>query len=567
MRTCLIGEVVIVVAALAASAAADPPGDKKWRLTFAEEFEGERLEASKWSPNRNREAFAWNGAKGVWSEDHAALDGKGNFVLKVSRDADGAYRYHNGIQTKGKFQQTHGYFETRARFTRQPGWWGAVWLYGVEVGPNPFLMGQEIDLFEDFYKPKKTSDFSHNVHFDAQLAFASEDNRRVGKLDGNTLYRVSRGEKVLVDDWDAFHVVGVLWTPLEYVFYCDGKETFRLDYRQVPVTNQPMHVLVSGCFRDPNRAKYQGDYADGVWPDQLTVDYIRVYEEDLAGRKKPEVSVRLAKSRRIVTQGEAQTFEVSAEDADGSVAQILLFNNGRLRGEQAGPRATFDVPGDQIYGGKSIFIAMARDNDGLIGLSQPLTLEVRGPREGKGTPYLGKPQVIPGKIVPGYFDNGGQQVAYFSHLNENSFGRPPWNLTFRTGEGIASPKADGIAASHRGQWVTYTAQVEQAGAYDVVASIARPDTMLAKSDRPDRILLEIDGEPLAEFSFSPTLTTGTQHWANYRELPAHRVQLAEGRHVLRVAFDATPFNFGGLEFRPSREVREPSKEPHHEPSS
>ena len=101
---------------------------------------------------------------------------------------------------------------------------GPVWLYGVEVGPNPFVMGQEIDIFEDFNKPKKKLDFAHNVHFDSMLPYAPDDKRHLGKLDGSVLYRVSRGTPVLVDDWDAFHVVGVEWTPLEYVFYCDGKE-------------------------------------------------------------------------------------------------------------------------------------------------------------------------------------------------------------------------------------------------------------------------------------------------------------------------------------------------------
>ena len=77
------------------------------------------------------------------------------------------------------------------------------------------------------------------------------------------------------------------------MFYCDGKETFRLDYKQVPVTTQPMHVLISGCFREPHKGDYQGDYADGKWPpDQLTVDYVRVYEEDLGKRQKPKVSLR-----------------------------------------------------------------------------------------------------------------------------------------------------------------------------------------------------------------------------------------------------------------------------------
>jgi len=131
-----------------AEAVGGPPSDRQWRLVFSDEFEGNKLDESKWSRSRSTApAFIWNGAKGRLCEDHADVDGRGHFVIKVTREADGTYCYHHGIQTKGKFQRAYGYFETRARFTRQPGWWGAVWLYGVEVGPNPFVMGQEIDIF------------------------------------------------------------------------------------------------------------------------------------------------------------------------------------------------------------------------------------------------------------------------------------------------------------------------------------------------------------------------------------------------------------------------------------
>jgi beta-glucanase (GH16 family) len=538
----------------------DPLRQKEWKLVFNDEFDGRTLDESKWTRRSHGEAFVWNGAKGRLAEDHADVDGQGHFVVKVSRDADGTWLYHHGVETKGKFQRTYGYFETRAKFTRQPGWWGAVWLYGVEVGPNPFLMGQEIDIFEDFCKPKKKFDFAHNVHFDSQLALAPEDKRRLGKLDGNTLYRVSRGTTVLVDDWDAFHVVGVHWTPLEYVFYCDGKETFRLDYKQVPVTTQPMHILISGCFRDPNKARYQGDYADGIWPDQLTVDYVRVYEQDPGGRRKPEVTLRMSKPAKRVAPGEDVTFEVSAQSSGGPVKNVLLFDNGRIRGEQAGASATFSVPGNQLYSGENILIAMARDRDGLIGMSQPLVVLVRDAHQRGGRPYEGRPQAIPGRIIAGRYDEGGQGVAYGSYLKDNLFARPPWNLKFRPAEGISAPNATGIGASHRGLWVTYTVQVHKTGEYRVTPLVARPDAMQGYSEKPDRIVLEIDDEPLAEFTFSPRLTTGRQYWGDYQRLPAKSARMVEGKHVLSVRFDSTPFNFGGLEFTPVRGDSSPNRE-------
>ncbi len=542
---------VLAQSSRASDPTAGPPPHKQWRLVFGDEFDGNKLDESKWSRSRSSmPAFSWDGARSLLADDHADVDGKGNFVVKVTRDEDGTYRYHHGTQTKGKFQRTYGYFETRAKFSRQPGWWGAVWLYGVEVGPNPFVMGQEIDMFEDFVKPKDKLDFAHCVHIDAQLERAPGDQRRLGKLDGNTLYRFSHNRTVMVDDWDAFHVIGVEWTPLEYVFYCDGKETFRLDYTQIPVTTQPMHVLISGCFREPRKGSFIGHYDDATWPDQLTVDYVRVYEEDLGDRRKPMVSLRMSELARAVPAGQDVTIDVSAEKVGGSVKNVLLFDNGRIRGEKPAASATFTVPAGELYTGDNVLVAMARDSDGLIGISEPLTFLVRNPSGQPSMPYKDRAQAIPGRIIAGHYDEGGQGTAYGSYLKDNLFARPPWNIDFRPNEGISSPTPTGIGASHRGLWIVYTVEVKQTGDYRVIPSIARPDAMQGYSEKPDRIILEVDDAPLTEFSFAPELTTGTQYWSNYQPLSAKTVRLTEGMHVLRIRFDATPLNFGGLEFSP-----------------
>ena len=59
---------------------------------FGDEFDGAELDASKWSRARHGEAFCWNGAKGLRCDDHAAVDGQGHFVVRVTRDADGSSR-------------------------------------------------------------------------------------------------------------------------------------------------------------------------------------------------------------------------------------------------------------------------------------------------------------------------------------------------------------------------------------------------------------------------------------------------------------------------------------------
>ena len=97
--------------------------------------------------------------------------------------------------------------------------------------------------------------------------------------------RVSKGclgGGALMADYGGWHTVAVEWTPLEYVWYVDGKETTRLDYKQVPVTTQPQYVLLSGVFRVPSegidiKKLFYGDIREAKLPDRFMVDYVRVY--------------------------------------------------------------------------------------------------------------------------------------------------------------------------------------------------------------------------------------------------------------------------------------------------
>lgn len=530
-----------------------PAAQKKWKLVFAEEFNGTKIDEAKWTPGKSGGGFCYHGAQSVMDDANAYVDGQGHFVLKVTRDDKGVYHYHNGIRTGWKHNQVYGYVETRAKFSRQPGWWGAVWMYGTEVGPNPFAMGQEIDIFEDFYKPKKTNDFQHCLHFDAQLGQALENDKKVGDLNLDRITRISRGHKLMVDDWDAWHTIGVEWTPLEYIFYVDGKESFRKDYREVPVTNQPMHLLISGCYRDPKLSPYAGDYADGTWPDQLMVDYVRAWQEDAGERKKPEVKLTLAKPVKEVKPGEEVTFKVEGADADGKIHNLYLFTNGRLRAEATTgtASASFTLPAGKLHFSENILIAMARDNDGLIGQSEPLTLRVRGEREGQGRPFEGKPQAIPGKIVAGRYDEGGMRVAYFCNPKAEKKGAANKNRKWRPEEAIVAPSENGVDVPYRDQWMNYTVEVKQTGEYAVAPLICRPEPQrnngnASQTERSESIALELDGKPLTEFTFSSAMTTGKKYY-DFKPLPAKTVKLPAGRHVMQVRFLATGLQFGGVQ--------------------
>ncbi len=61
------------------------------------------------------------------------------------------------------------------------------------------------------------------------------------------------------------------WTPEHYVFYVDGKETWRTDNG---VSHRPEYMILS-----LEVGEWAGDIANAKLPDRLYVDYVRVYGE------------------------------------------------------------------------------------------------------------------------------------------------------------------------------------------------------------------------------------------------------------------------------------------------
>ncbi|MCE5219337.1 glycoside hydrolase family 16 protein, partial [bacterium] len=104
-----------------------PPADKKWRLLWNEEFEGTALDTVKWNV-QPQGAWDWPGIKTSPCPENLYLDGHGALVLQLTRDPDGTVRHFGSINSR--FEKAYGYIETRVQFSRQPGWWTAVWMAG-----------------------------------------------------------------------------------------------------------------------------------------------------------------------------------------------------------------------------------------------------------------------------------------------------------------------------------------------------------------------------------------------------------------------------------------------------
>jgi alpha-L-fucosidase len=226
-----------------------PPVSKgeEWKLVWCDEFDGTKIDETKWEVLGD-----WKRRDGYWVKEDAYLDGKGNLILRTKKDGS---RYTSGaVRTKGKFEHAFGYWVCRCKFPKQVGHWPAFWLQTDGVGKvgNEGRDGTEIDIME---KPWLQDKITQNLHWDGY----GKQHKHAGTQ--VTIPGVSEG----------FHTFGLHWKPGEYVFYVDGKETWRTDAGGV--SQVPQFAKLTEEI-----GKWGGDIAKAELPDYFIVDYVRVYD-------------------------------------------------------------------------------------------------------------------------------------------------------------------------------------------------------------------------------------------------------------------------------------------------
>lgn len=253
------------------------PDGKQWKLVWNDEFDGDTLDRDKW----DFRLHLMQRRHSTFTDEGAVLDGKSNLLLSLI-EKDGQY-YSPHLQTgsnfldrpgesygkfkwpiaeikKPGFMHKYGYYEIRCKLQEQPGWWSAFWLQSPIIGANldPAISGVEVDIMENFTRDGL---ISHNNHWNGY----GKDHRHLGS-----------GNIKVADTSDGYHYFGVDWSPSGYVYYIDGRESWRCDG---PVSHTEQFILVSTeCQGYRSGENPSAELKKAVLPDYFTVDFVRVYD-------------------------------------------------------------------------------------------------------------------------------------------------------------------------------------------------------------------------------------------------------------------------------------------------
>jgi len=235
--------------------------------TFADEFDGATVDATRWQFDRSRNAQGWyNHERQYYGPDNARI-AHGSLVIEARRETSSGTRKRDwGGQTytsaKIVSRKTFGYgfYEVRARLPCGRGTWPAIWLL---PSSGVWPAAGEIDIME-------------MVGWDPNVVHATLHSKTYNHARGT-----QRGAQVTVPTaCTAFHTYQLDWRPDAIVIGVDGRGYMRVLNDQPGNTaawpfTRPYHLILNLAIGgDWGGAK---GIDDAALPQQMTVDYVRYW--------------------------------------------------------------------------------------------------------------------------------------------------------------------------------------------------------------------------------------------------------------------------------------------------
>ena len=252
-----------------------------WQLVWSDEFDGDEIDTSKWSPN------IWPPRK-VNDEDQAYTERKKNLriengmlVIEAHKeDYEGAMYTSARVHSSGKGDFLYGRFEVRAKLPEGQGTWPAIWM----LPSDPFAYATTCSDDKDWQGSSDCDAWPNSGEIDIMEHVGYEMGHIHGTVHNEAYYWLKweqRKGRILVDDVaDAFHVYSLEWSPERIDAFVDDSHYFtyineNTGWQTWPY-DKPFHLIlniaVGGAW-----GRAGGPIDESIFPQQMLVDYARVY--------------------------------------------------------------------------------------------------------------------------------------------------------------------------------------------------------------------------------------------------------------------------------------------------
>ncbi len=240
---------------------------KEMALVWQDEFDGSELDLTKWTSIEGDGCpelcgFGNNELQYYTSDNLSVEDG--NLILETRKESRGNQEYTSvKLVTQGKGDWQYGRVDVRAKLPYGRGTWAAIWMLPSLERAMNWPDDGEIDIMEHVGYNQGT--IYGTIH-------TAKYNHKIGTQKNDSLY--------LEDAHTAFHNYSVVWDEKQMTWSIDGEEYFTLekgnDTKEGWPFDQRFHLILNVAVG--------GDWgglkgvADDIWPQQMVVDYVRIYQ-------------------------------------------------------------------------------------------------------------------------------------------------------------------------------------------------------------------------------------------------------------------------------------------------
>lgn len=225
-----------------------------WIPTFTDEFNGPGIDRGHWTYDLGGGGWG-NQELEVYTERNATIE---NGCLVITARQEGDRITSARLQSRGLFEQKYGRFEARLALPKGQGMWPAFWMLGGNDKAVGWPDCGEIDIMEWVGKdPGHVHGTVHGPGYSGAQGISTA---------------------LAIDNPQEFHVYAVEWEPAELRFFVDGQlyRTLTPEEAKPWVFDHPFFMILNlavggGWPGNPD--------ATTVFPQQLKVDYVRVYRK------------------------------------------------------------------------------------------------------------------------------------------------------------------------------------------------------------------------------------------------------------------------------------------------
>lgn len=241
------------------------PPEKPYQLVWSDEFDSTGLpDPAKWTYDVG--GNGWGNKELEYYTDSRTENARvenGHLVIEARKeDFNGSPYTSARLLTKGKGQWTQGKFEIRAKLPMGIGTWPAIWLLSSTT-PLVWPDDGELDIMEE-------------VGFNPNVIYGTAHNKLYNGAQGT-----QKGSSMTIPNaQDSFHVYQLEWTSTHVNWLVDSVLYFSYfppDYGFSAWPYVSNFYLILNIAIGGNWGGQRG-VDDSIFPQQLLVDYVRIYQ-------------------------------------------------------------------------------------------------------------------------------------------------------------------------------------------------------------------------------------------------------------------------------------------------